>query len=200
MPIFPGGFFVVGRDIRKEWRHPEESGKGERSRMAAGEGSTGVGDRASCLNFTDQASINTGIAYDACDVVPGEKPNAGPHTLQQWWNILAFSQPTDREVFGNAGRSPLRGRGFVTFGFGAMKTTNLTENLRLQSRFEAFNLFNHPVLSMPANYLDDYHSFDASRQVIPTPLPNSALGSAYGSIGSTAVDNRQLQFALKLIW
>jgi hypothetical protein len=155
---------------------------------------------ASCLNSTDQASINTGIGLDACNAIAGDNPNAGPHTLQQWWNIRAFSLPTDSEVFGNGGRGTLRGPGFVTFDFNAMKTTNLTEKLKLQFRFEAFNLFNHPALSMPQNYIDSYYSFDDSRRVIPTPLANSDLGSAFGSIGSTAIDNRQLQFALKLIW
>lgn len=156
----------------------------------------------SCLT-TNDAAVNNNVAdqgSDVCDVVPGVKPNAGPHTVQQWFNILGFSQPTASEVYGNAGRNTLRAPGFASFDFSAMKTTNLTERLKLQFRFEAFNFFNHPVLSIPDSFITDGYSFGASGQVIPTPLPNSALGSAFGSIGSTAIDNRQLQFSLKLLW
>ncbi len=85
------------------------------------------------------------------------------------------------------------------FDFSTLKNTKLTERLNLQFRFEAFNLFNHPVLGIPEPVLDYYPNFDpTTRQPIPGVV--GGLGSLFGSIGHTAAENRQLQFALKLIW
>ena len=44
---------------------------------------------------------------------------------------------------GNAGRDILRGPGINNFDFAMMKDTALTENTRLELRFEFFNFFNH---------------------------------------------------------
>ncbi|PYV82482.1 MAG: hypothetical protein DMG05_28040, partial [Acidobacteria bacterium] len=155
---------------------------------------------ASCIVYTDDAVNIVGFFADYCSTAGGVDPNAGPHTLQQWWNIDAFTFPSSSEVFGNAGRSTMFGPGFVTFDFNAMKTTNITEKLKLQFRFEAFNLFNHPVFGVPHVVLDDFFNLDSSGRIIPKPVQNSDLGLAFGSIGKTAVDNRQLQFGLKLVW
>jgi hypothetical protein len=157
---------------------------------------------STCVTTSDEAVIHHvgNQIGDVCDAVAGVNPNAGPHTLQQWWDLRAFRQPTPIEVYGNSGRNTLRGPRFASFDFSSMKTTTLTERLKLQFRFEAFNFFNHPVLSMPDPYINEGYKFDASGQLIPKPLPNSALGKAFGSIGSTAIDNRQLQFSLKLLW
>jgi hypothetical protein len=44
-------------------------------------------------------------------------------------------------------------------------------------------------------------TFDANNRLVTlVPVDSGSLGSVFGSIGHTAADNRQLQFALKLIW
>jgi hypothetical protein len=145
----------------------------------------------SCLVSSGPA-IDTSANFeeDVCSVVPGVSA-AGSRTIQQWFNINAFRVATDTEVFGNAGRNPLRGPSYITFDFSAFKTTSLREKLKFQFKFDAFNILNHPVLSTPNSHIDT---------LAVGPQPNSALGSYFGSIGSTAADNRQLQFAFRLIW
>lgn len=143
-----------------------------------------------CNLNSGPAVDNTGAVADNCDLVPGQSTH-GPQTIQQWFNVSAFSIPTDSEVFGNVPRNSLRGPRYVSFDFSTMKTTTITEKLKLQFRFEAFNFFNHPIFSYP-NYTID--------QAAVGPQPTTALGSYFGSIGSTAADNRELQFSLRLMW
>jgi len=156
---------------------------------------------ASCVVTTDDAVNRVAFSLDYCNAVAGQNPNAGPHTIEHYWNYSAFTFPNSSQVFGNAGRSTLRGPSAFTFDFNAMKTTNLTEKLKLQFRFEAFNFFNHPVLGIPEPQLDAFFPIDPQTGLmIPGSVTPGDLGSAWGSIGHTALDNRQLQFALKLIW
>lgn len=155
----------------------------------------------SCIMVNDAAVNIVGRETDYCNAVGGVNPNNGPRQRDQWWNITAFSLPTDAQVFGNAGRSVLRGPKFVTFDFSALKNTKITERVNLQFRFEAFNIFNHPVLGIPQTELDTYPTFDSiTRRPIPGPIPDAALGTVFGTIGHTAADNRQIQLGLKLIW
>jgi hypothetical protein len=146
----------------------------------------------SCLTMSGPA-IDTSANFeeDLCQVVAAFNPNAGPHRLDEWFDISAFGVAADTQVFGNAGRNLLRGPHFVTLDFTAFKTIKIHEALELQIRFEGFNLLNHPVFSTPNNHVDN---------LVTGPQPSSALGTYFGSIGSTAADNRQLQFAMKLTW
>ena len=79
----------------------------------------------------------------------------------------------------------------------ANKNFRLTEKLTLQLRMEGFNILNHPILGMPNPYLDSYSSFDANGS--PVAGASNSLGS-FGTITNTAIDNRQIQFALKVLW
>ncbi|MFB3920490.1 MAG: carboxypeptidase regulatory-like domain-containing protein [Terriglobia bacterium] len=158
------------------------------------------GSPASCVVDLGPAVDNVPYELDYCNPASNVDPNSGPRTIHQWWNLDAYRIPNDTEVFGYVGKATLRGPNFITFDFNAMKTTNITEKLRLQFRFEAFNFFNHPVFSIPQPYLDWYPAFDSAGRPIAQQLSNSDLGSFYGTISSTATSMRQLQFALKLLW
>ena len=94
---------------------------------------------------------------------------------------------TCSNLLGNGGRNEIYGPGLVNFDFSLFKDTQIRENLHLQFRAEFFNVFNHS-------------NFDA-------PVANSTLfnqdGSPVGGAGSfdsTSTANREIQFALKLIF
>ncbi len=124
-------------------------------------------------------------------------PNSGPQSIYGWWNLAALRLPTQSEVFGNAGRNVLRGPAFLSLDVSADKNFSLTERVRLQLRMEGFNILNHPVLGMPNPFLDSYSTFDASGHPLPGAV--NPLGG-FGTITNTAIDNRQIQFALKVLW
>ena len=162
-----------------------------------------TGFPVSCLNASDEAVNVVGWEQDNCDLVQGQDPNSGPHNPLSWWNLNAVAFPdqyTPGAVWGNAGRSVLRGPNFTSFDFSAMKTTQLTERLSLQFRFEGFNILNHPVFSIPNPFVDVWPSINTTTgRLQPVTIDNSLYGN-FGTVTSTAISNRELQFALKLIW
>ena len=81
--------------------------------------------------------------------------------------------------FGNLGRNALHGPAFHNTDLGAFKNFSLTERFRLQFRAEFFNIFNNVNFSMPDSTLGDTN---------------------FGSITGTDTSQRQIQFALKLLF
>jgi adenylate cyclase class 2 len=79
--------------------------------------------------------------------------------------------------FGDSGRNSLRGPHVNVFDFALLKDFVITENTRLQFRWEMFNAFNTPIFGAPS--------------------ANFSNGAA-GQITSLAGDPRVMQFALRL--
>jgi hypothetical protein len=78
--------------------------------------------------------------------------------------------------FGNSGRNILDGPGIISFDFSAIKNFRIAEKAGVEFRAEFFNIPNHPIFGAPGT------------------TPNTP---AYGRIGGTRIDSRQLQFGLK---
>jgi len=75
--------------------------------------------------------------------------------------------------FGNLGRNSLLGPNFRQFDFSIFKNTPITERLKMELRFEAYNLLNHPNFANP--YLPNFFADGA-------PNGFDSTGRATGSL------------------
>ena len=105
-------------------------------------------------------------------------PEAGKHTLSEWFNTACFAAPAAGEL-GTASRTPVSGPDFVNTDFSVIKHFLLPrEGMRLDFRAECFNLFNHAQFA--------------------TPGPDFNSPTTFGVVNSTVNNPRLIQFALKL--
>jgi hypothetical protein len=113
----------------------------------------------------------------------------------QYFNPDAFVAPKAGYV-GNAGRDNLFGPGFADWDASLLKSTQITEAVRLQFRAEFFNVLNHTNLSLPNEVV-----FAAGPTQGNTASQSTlqALGSP-GTITATANTSRQIQLGLKLLF
>ena len=118
------------------------------------------------------------------NLVAGCNPNAGPHTINEWFNTACFAEPAPGEI-GNASRAPVTGPDFVNTDFSVIKQFKLPwENMGLNFRAEFFNLFNHAQFATPNS---------------TTSLATPDIATAgFGSINATVNNPRLVQFGLKL--
>ena len=93
--------------------------------------------------------------------------------------------------FGNEGRNSLLGPHFRQFDFSIFKNTAITERLKLELRFEAYNLLNHPNFAnpyLPAFIADAAVNGIANNLTTPNsnPCPGVTAGHSCGTLGLTA--------------
>jgi hypothetical protein len=114
--------------------------------------------------------------------------NPGHQTLDCWFDQAAFVTPPlapgqqSAHAYGTSRIGNLRGPDLVDFDFVLQKNFRVRESQQVEFRAEFFNLFNHPIFGLPGGGSGGYIAVD---------FPGAA------AITSTAVDNRQLEFALK---
>jgi hypothetical protein len=103
-----------------------------------------------------------------------------------WYNPAVFASPANGS-FGNFHRNSIYGPGVANWNMALFKSFNFTESMRLQLRFEGFNVFNHTQWGTVNNNL--------SAPTPGTPFSGANAGSS-GQITSTR-DPRQLQLGGK---
>jgi len=104
-------------------------------------------------------------------------PNAGPHTVSQWFNVSAFQRldpVTQAGQFGNEGRNVVQGPGYAQWDFSAFRNIRIVESKDLQFRAEFFNLFNHANFRLPNSDISS-PTFGQIQQALPPRLIQLAL-------------------------
>ncbi|MCI0628967.1 MAG: carboxypeptidase regulatory-like domain-containing protein, partial [Acidobacteria bacterium] len=131
---------------------------------------------------------NSNAGGNRPDVIRDPNKN-GPKTIQQWFDIGAFTNPpTLASVLssggdpwraqGNSGFGIIRGPGLNLFDLAVMKRFSFFESHTLQFRAEFFNAFNHPNFGSP---------------VAQFPVVPNFTGRIFG----TSTPARQIQFGLR---
>jgi hypothetical protein len=102
----------------------------------------------------------------------------GERSINRWFDPTGYSIPAPF-TWGDSARNHLFGPGDIVFDVSVLKDTNITEQVKLQLRFEFFNMPNHPNFNNPAANI-----------------------SAAGSVGriTSAQDPRQIQFGAKILF
>ena len=101
--------------------------------------------------------------------------HAATRTTNQWFNTAAFAVAPPN-TYGDAGRNSLIGPDYSSFDLSLSRRFTVHDRTTATFEAQSFNLLNHPSYSLPNAYADQ---------------------ASFGTI-SSAMDPRQLQFALRL--
>jgi len=132
--------------------------------------------------FTGNYS-NSGGTQDRPDVIGDPNANA-PQTAKKWFNTSVFPSrvpngfPGATYSYGDAGVGIIKTPGFTNLDISLVRTFQARESMKIQFRAELFNALNHTNFGYPNVQADN---------------------AQFGTI-STALDPRQSQFALKIIF
>ena len=99
-------------------------------------------------------------------------------------SCLAFGQGAPAAISGSGDTRFLYRAGFWNLDTALHKRFNITEQVNMQFRGEAFNIFNHANFALPN----------------PLVFSGTTYNSSAGSITATSNASRQIQFALKLLF
>jgi hypothetical protein len=137
------------------------------------------------LTLQSGQPLTVTLPYDNPNVGEGAKlpdligdPNTGPKTVDKFFNTDAFAAPAPF-TFGNAGIGIVTGPGIQQLDLSLVKNVRLTNDVRLEVRVEAFNALNHLIMGDPDT-------------TFGTP--------GFGQVTSTRLDNREMQFAVRLVF
>ena len=118
--------------------------------------------------------LNNGQGNRANRLCNGSISNPNPN---MWFNPSCFTDDTVVDTYGNSGINPLYADGQQQLDSSLSKTFSITERVNLQVRVDMFNTFNHANFAAPDSNVGD---------------------STIGQVFSTSVDQRRMQFGMRL--
>jgi len=118
--------------------------------------------------------LNNGQGNRANRLCNGSISNPNPN---MWFNPSCFTDDTVVDTYGNSGINPLYADGQQQLDSSLSKTFSITERVNLQVRVDMFNTFNHANFAAPDANVGD---------------------STIGQVFSTSVDQRRMQFGMRL--
>ncbi|HEY2120692.1 MAG TPA: TonB-dependent receptor [Candidatus Acidoferrum sp.] len=138
-------------------------------------------------------SNHTGLSARGTFIGGGSQP-AGTDKTYTGPDGFAF-ELTPYDVQPNIGKNAWYGPDYVNVDTAVLKTSSISERVKLQLRVEVFNLFNHAQFSQPDNLLQDVGTSEQ-------PAFKGTFGESLTTItrpdGTTSA--RQIQVALKLLF
>jgi len=135
--------------------------------------------------LTDGSTLNADFGQRPNRIGDGDVPNP---SRQLWFNPADFPAPAACCVFGNAGRNIMSGPGLVSMDWSFWKEFRIRERMKLQLRWENFNLFNRTNMGQPVNAVDS----SIAGQIF------NLAGRSFGGPGFVTM--RRMQFGLRLTW
>jgi len=124
--------------------------------------------------YSGVSLLNNGQGNRPNRLCNGAISNPSP---DMWFNPSCFTDDTVADTYGNSGINPLYADGQQQLDSSLSKTFNVTERINLQFRVDMFNTFNHTNFAAPDSTVGD---------------------STMGQVFSTSVDQRRMQFGLRL--
>jgi hypothetical protein len=124
-------------------------------------------------------------------------PTLGSRGVKQWFNEAGFAAPA-AGTFGNERRNQLTGPGLVTTNLSLSKTFSIWEEVKLQVRGDAQNLFNHPSFGLPGNQLTQCPTSGSGTPPAGCTAFNGAIATGSSSITSVTVPSRTMQVSARL--
>jgi len=117
------------------------------------------------------------------------------HGTQQWFNEAAFAKP-NAGTFGNSGRNSLNGPGLSNVNLSLGKSFAIWEQVHLQIRADASNIFNHPSFGLPGS------SVSVCSKVGPgctaDQVTAGAIQTGTSTINGVTIGGRAMQLGARL--
>ena len=133
---------------------------------------------------TEHVALSSRVDYlgtgNPANAVPDQDPRLQTGPRREFFDIAPFGRG------GSLGKNRFRGPGVNNFDAVISKRTSLGERVKLETRFEFYNVWNRVHFDQPGNLFQDPGTFGVS---------TSQTGRSDGTSGA-----RQLQFAMRLIF